>query len=303
MFRDSLVLSCVLLAASFLAAQQKPTPPTHPAPGAAHPSAAAAGNLPSEETVNAFMQQMFGYDPSVSWKIADIKPAPGGMALVDLVISGPQGQQGSKLYVTPDGKHAIGGELIAFGAHPFDANKEKLAKGATGPARGPADAPVTIVEFSDLQCPHCKQAQPNVDKLLTEDKNVRLIFQSFPLPMHEWAAKAAYYADCVGRTNNDAFWKFIQGTYDAQSDITAANADDKLKEIATAAGANAGEVAACAEKPETAGRIERSVELAKALEVTATPTAFVNGRRVPIGGMPYETLKMIVDNAARQGTK
>jgi len=295
MFRQLLVLS--LLSGSFLVAQQKATPPTHPA--ASHPVATTAG-LPSEETVNAFMQQMFGYDPSLTWKIIDIKPAPGGLAQVDVVISSPQGQQGNKLYVTPDGKHAITGEIIPFGEHPFTPAKQELTKGVNGPTRGPADAPVTIVEFSDLQCPHCKQAQPGIDKLLSEEKNVRLVFQSFPLPMHEWAAKAADYADCVARANNDAFWKFIQSTYDAQADITAANADEKFKGFADAAGVKGADIAVCADKPETVGRIERSIELGKSLDVSSTPTVFVNGRRVP-GGMQYEALKMITENAAKEG--
>ena len=301
MFRH-LVLFCALLSSAFLAGQQKPAPPTRPKPGAAHTPAAAA-SLPSEDTVNAFMQQMFGYDPQLSWKIVDIKPGPGGMTLIDVILSGPQGQQANKLYVTPDGNHAISGELIPFGVHPFEPAKQQLAKGVNGPARGPADAPVTIVEFSDLQCPHCKQAQPTIDKLLNEDKNVRLVFQSFPLPLHDWATKAAYYADCIGRTNNDAVWKFIQGAYDAQTDITAANADEKLKAIADASGAKSAEVAVCADKPDTAGRVERSVELGKSLDVTGTPTGFVNGRRVPLGGMPYDTLKMIVEEAAREAKK
>ncbi len=71
-------------------------------------------------------------------------------------------------------------------------------------------APVTVVEFSDLQCPHCKEAQPNLDRLAAEDKNARIVFQNFPLPMHDWAMKAASYADCVARSSPDAFWKFVE---------------------------------------------------------------------------------------------
>ncbi|HEY7098009.1 MAG TPA: DsbA family protein [Terriglobales bacterium] len=299
MSRRLLHLSCVLLCMGSLSAQQKATPPTHPTSSAAHPTTAAS--LPTEDTVNAFMKQMFGYDETLSWKVTAIKPAPGGLAEVDVVISNPQGQQGNKLYVTPDGKHALTGEIIPFGEHPFTEARQKLEKGINGPSRGPADAPVTIVEFSDLQCPHCKQAQPSVDKLLTEEKNVRVIFQHFPLPMHEWAQKAAYYADCVGRANNDAFWKFIQSVYDAQADINSSNADEKLKGFADVAGVKGSDAAACADKPETAGRVERSIELGKSLDVTATPTAFVNGRRVPIGANQYEVLKMVTEYAAKKG--
>ena len=124
-----------------------------------------------------------------------------------------------------------------------------------GPSRGPANAPVTLVEFSDLQCPHCKDAQPNIEKLLAEDKNIRVVFQSFPLPMHDWAMKGALYADCVAHSSNDAFWKFIDGIFAAQSDITASNADEKLTGLADAAGVKGTEIAACAAKPETTTRL------------------------------------------------
>ena len=280
--------------------QQKAAPPTHPAP---NPAPTTTTNLPSEDTVNAFLQNMFGYDQSLTWKILEIKPsAVEGLAEVDVVITGAQGQQGNKFYVTADGQHAITGDIIPFGEHPFASAKQKLDKGLTGPSRGPADAPVTLVEFSDLQCPHCKEAQPTIDKLISEEKNVRLVFQNFPLPSHDWAAKAADYADCIAQTNNDAFWKFMQSVYDNQTSITAANADEKLNGLADAAGMKSADVAACAAKPETASRVEHSVELGKSLEVTGTPTLFINGRKVGnVGGVPYEVIKNLVEYGTKQG--
>jgi protein-disulfide isomerase len=257
--------------------------------------------LPSEETVNAFMKQMFGYDPAVSWKVISIKPATAqGIAEVLVVLSSPQGQQTNRLYVTSDGKYALIGDIIPFGVRPFDPTRDELAKKADGPSRGPADATVTVVEFSDLQCPHCKDAQPTVDKLLTEEKNVRLIFENFPLTSHDWAAKAAAYADCVGHSSNDAFWKFIQSVYDAQKDISVANADEKLTALATQAGVKGAETAACAAKPETVGRVQRSVALGASLEVNGTPTLFINGRKISnVGGLPYEVLKGLTEFAAK----
>ena len=301
MHRHLKSLFMLLLLATLAGAQQ--TPAAHPAAAKATAATKAAATiLPSEETVSAFLQQTFGYDSSLSWKIVSIKPAEAdGLAEVDAVISGSQGAQSQKFYVTPDGKHAVVGEILPFGAHPYDVARKELEKGMNGPSHGPADAPVTVVEFSDLQCPHCKEAQPTLDKLMVEKPDVRVVFQNFPLPMHDWAAKAAAYADCVGRTSNVAFWKFIQSVYAAQSDITVANADEKLTSFADGAGVKGTEMAACAAKPETTTRVERSETLGTFLNVTSTPTIFINGRKLTAGGIPYEVLVKLVDFAAKQG--
>ena len=262
-------------------------------------------HLPSIETCNAFLHETFGYNPSLSWKVSDIKPSEAeGLAVVTVEITTPQGLQSNQFYVTEDGKHAITGDIIPFGTHPFAPARIKLEKEANGVSRGPATAPVTIVEFSDLQCPHCKEAQPTIERLLSEEKNTRLVFQSFPLPSHDWAEKGADYADCVGRTSNAAFWKFIQSVYDAQTDIVAANADDKLKSLADAAGLNGSQIAECATKAVTLGRVERSVELGNSLGVTGTPTLFINGRSISnLGTLPYEVLKQLVEFAAQDEGK
>jgi protein-disulfide isomerase len=119
--------------------------------------------------------------------------------------------------------------------------------------------------------------------------------------MHDWAVKAAAYADCVNRSSNDAFWKFIQSVYNAQTDITAANADEKLTGLADSAGVKGADMAACAAKPETTSRVEKSVALGKALDVNSTPTVFINGRKLP--AVPYEVLQKLVDFAAKENTQ
>jgi protein-disulfide isomerase len=297
----SLLCSLVLILVSFSVAQQKPSLKSKDAPS---PIPTFSTRLPSEETVNSFMRQMFGYDPSVSWKIVAIRPAPAkGLSEVLVVLSNAQGQQNSRLYVTEDGEHAVIGDIIPFGPHPFTAAHEMLNKGIDGPSRGPADAPVTVVEFSDLQCPHCKEAQPTIDKLMAEEKNTRLVFQNFPLQSHDWALKGAEYGDCIGRTSPDAFWKYVASVYDAQKDITASNADEKLTALAEQAGAKGADTATCAAKPETLTRVQHSIALGTSLEVTGTPTLFVNGRKIGnVGGLPYEVLKGLTEFAAKEAT-
>jgi len=265
--------------------------------------AGTPANLPSEATVDSFMQQTFGYESQISWKISSIKPAPvPGLVQVDVVIASPQGQQLSRFYVTPDGDHAVIGDIIPFGPRPFDPARKTLEKGITGPSRGPKDAPVTVVEFGDLQCPACKAAQPAIEGLIAAEPDARFVFQNFPLEMHNWAAKGAAYADCVAQASNDAFWKFIAKTYETQADITAENADEKLTALAEGAGVKGTDIAACSSTPVTKAHVDASLALGKSVNVTGTPTLFINGRSIGnVSQVPAASLKGLVDFAAKQG--
>ncbi len=292
---------CILLLAGSVATSQ--TTPNTASPKPTEKAAAAGSvNLPSEATVDSFLHQQFGYEKDLTWKISSIKPSPvAGLAEVTVVLASPQGQQLTRFFVAPDGQHALVGEIIPFGARPFDPAKQVLDKGVTGPERGPRDAPVTIVEFGDLQCPACKAAQPTIEGLVAAEPNARFVFQNFPLEMHNWAAKGAAYADCVGRASNDAFWKFISKTYETQSDITAENADEKLTAIADGVGLKGADIAACAVKPETKAHVDASLALGKSVDVTGTPTLFINGRRISSFD-PHlsDVYKSLVEFAAKQ---
>ena len=296
--RSSINLAFIFLMACTLAVAQ-----ASPAPKSGDKPAPVATVLPSDATVDSFLQQTFGYEPQVSWKISAIKPASvPGLAEVDVVLATPQGPQSSRFFVTADGEHAVVGDILPFGAHPYDPVKKTLEKGIAGPSRGPKDAPVTIVEFGDLQCPACKAAQPAIEALVAAEPNARFVFENFPLEMHNWAAKGAAYADCVAQASNDAFWKFIAKTYDTQSNITAENADEKLTALADGAGVKGADIAACAATPVAKAHVDASIALGKSVNVTGTPTLFINGR--PVGNVtnaPPETLKSIVAFAAKDG--
>jgi protein-disulfide isomerase len=262
----------------------------------------ATPDLPSEATVDSFLQQQFGYQTDLTWKIASIKPSPiEGLAEVTVVLANQQGQQLSKFYVAPDGQHALVGDIIPFGAKPFDPVKKILDKGITGPSRGPKDSKVLIVEFGDLQCPACKAAQPTIEALVAAEPTARFVFQNFPLEMHNWAARGAAYSDCVGRASNDAFWKFISKVYETQSEITAENVDEKLTAIADGAGVKGADIAACVAKPETKTRVDASIALGKEVDVTGTPTLYINGRKIgSFDARLSDVYKSLVEFAAKQ---
>jgi protein-disulfide isomerase len=268
---------------------------THTTSSAAAPqSTQKKAALPTMEEVEASMKRSFGYDPGVTWQIYEIKESsiPG---LAEILVSMNK-QQPVHLFLAPGTQTAIAGQIIPFGPDPFAAARASL-KGAFGPGRGGQNPPIEIIEFSDLECPHCKVAQPVLAKLFADFPQVRFIFQQFPLPasLHPWALKAAQYADCAGQMDKDAFWKYVDSIFENQGGIALATADDKLKELATAAGLDAQKISTCAASPETDARIKKSQALGATLDVNETPTVFINGRRVPgIANIPYDNLKQLV---------
>lgn len=287
----------VMISASLAYSQKTASKKTASAGSTQHASPSAPPMLlPSHAQIDAAMQRTFGYDPGVTWNILDVRQSPiPGLAEVILSINR---QQTIHLYMSTEAQVAVVGNVLPFGPNPYEANREKL-KAADGPSRGAQKPVIDVVEFSDLECPFCKAAQPMVEKLLTDFPQLRLTFQQFPLPAttHPWAIKAAHYADCAGTMNKDAFWKFIDTVFENQGSIALATADDKLKEFATSSGLDAEKVAACAASPATEERVSKSIKLGQLLDVNATPSIFVNGRlTAPLGnnGMNYEQLKALV---------
>ena len=289
----ALMLAALTMVTAQTATPPKKAPTRTPGATAAKTPVSSATALPTKEEVEAAMKRTFGYDLSTTWEIYNIRPSviPG----VAEVMLGLNKQPPIHIYLSPDHQNAIVGSIIPFGTNPFAPARAKL-QAADGPARGAQVPVIYIVEFSDLECPHCKAAQPIVEKLVTDFPQVRYVFQQFPLPatVHPWAMKAAEYADCA-RANPGAFWKYVDSIFENQGGIAEATADDKLKELATAAGLDANSIAACAAAPGTQARIKKSMDLGAALEVNETPTVFINGRRVlSIATIPYDQLKALV---------
>jgi protein-disulfide isomerase len=260
-------------------------------------SGAITARQPNTEELNGFMRHMFGYDPMVKWKIESVKPSEVAGVTEVVIAFGDPVQQRTPFYVASDLQHAFIGQIIPFGADPFAPVRNKLVEQAKGPVQGNANAPVEIVEFSDFECPHCKKAQPKLEQLMSESPNARLVFENFPLSqIHKWADRAAGYADCIARKSPEQFWKFSREVFDQQEQINDSNAVAKLAAIATDAGANASTTAACADSAETKARVNQQYELGVSVGVNATPTLFLNGRKIEnVNETPIEILKQMVE--------
>ena len=255
---------------------------------------------PTVDTVNAFLKAQWGYDPDRVWQVQAIqKTAAAGISKVTVLASqkGSAQQTGSLVFfTTPDGEHLIANEILPFGAHPFDTQRKLLQAAANGPAEGPASKSMLLVEFSDFQCPHCKEALPTMQKLVADFPQARFVYENFPLvSIHSEAYKAAAYSVCVQKQKGDAaFFQFADAIFANQAGLTPEGSTQALNDAATKAGADATKAAACATSAEAKTSVDASVKLAEDLGVNQTPTLYINGRSVPVGGLSYEELKKIV---------
>jgi protein-disulfide isomerase len=252
--------------------------------------------------VDAFLHQIWGYDPDRTWRVAGIQStaAPGVSRVTVFVLEKAPGAQIQELVlmVTPDGNHAIEGyNVIPFGEKPFAANRELLRKDADGPFRGPANKEFEIVEFVDLQCPHCKAAQGIVDQLAKDFPNAHIAIELFPLvSIHPSAYKAAQYAVCAQEKSTDAFFEYIHEVFETQDRLTPTTDDALLKAAATRAGLDSNAVAACASTPAARDSVDAQMRLAVSAGVDQTPLLAVNGRMLPdFNAIPYEQLKRIIE--------
>jgi len=296
----------------FRASAQQNVPPA-PAQEPAAPAPAAAPTFPpidpanftaispTKETVNNFLQISWGFDDTRIWQIAAIqKTAVEGVSKVSIYVGDKTGKQktgGIQFFTLPDGKHIIAGdEVIPFGAHPYTDNRALAQQRADGPYRGNATKEFEIVEFADFQCPHCKEAQANMDKLAVDFPQARIVFQNYPLPQHKEAAGAAAYGVCVAKQGgSSAFFTFAAAVFDGQDGLASPDgATLTLNSAVTKAGLDPAKIATCAAEPATVAVVDASVKLAKDLNINQTPTLVVNGRQVPANA-PYETVKQIVE--------
>jgi protein-disulfide isomerase len=259
---------------------------------------------PTRDTVEAFLKAYWGYDSTRIWQVQAILPTPAqGVSRVLILVKSTQGapkdQQTAQLsfFTLPDGKFLVADSLLPFGAKPFQAYRELLQAGATGPSQGGASKALEIVEFSDFECPHCKDAQPIIAKLLADYPSAHFVYQDFPLTqVHTEAYKASSHGYCVAKAGgNDAFFKFADAVFANQAALVPATSDATLKDAETKAGQDPVKIAACSTTPAAKEYVDGSLALGAKVGVNSTPTIYINGRGLPVTGIPYEMLQKIIE--------
>jgi protein-disulfide isomerase len=289
--RSALFSAVALVVAAIPCAGQAHAPAVAPAPAQAAVSPEQAKLLKSAEV---FVRHFFGWGDDIKVVLGPLGPtvSPNFYVVPIQVTLGEQTQTG-EVFVSKDGKTLLRGEMYDMSTDPFAVNRAK-AHLEGNPSKGPEDARVTLVEFSDFQCPHCRELYEALKAVEAKYPQVRIVYKDFPLnSIHPWAQTAALGGRCAFEQSPAAFWKVHDSIFDNQDVLSTENVWDKLVEFATAAGLNADIFKACLSSPDAEKAVDANRADGVALDVNSTPTVYVNGR--PLIGGDVETLDRFIE--------
>lgn len=208
-----------------------------------------------------------------------------------------ESSQADTVWVSDNGKHYLLGGFKDLSSNP---DQERLAKLdlSASPSRGPKKAPVTVVQYTDFECPFCQKGYEIMqEKILKEyPGKVRWVYKSLPLnSIHPMAEPAAMGAECAKLQGEDKFWKVHDALFAAQRELRPDTLADKLAEFVKAAGGDVKAFEACYEAKKTLPAVNKDAAEAESLGISGTPAFLVNGHLV--SGADYATIKRLVDEA------
>ena len=249
-----------------------------------------------KSALEAYLRHVELYRGTVTYKIDDPRPSKDlpGFSEVEVHLSFDGGTKDERYYVSKDGQILVNGDVYRINANPFQTNLDRLSL-ADLPSLGPANAPVTIVEFGDLECPDCRMEAPILRHNVAETfaSQVRLYFKDFPLgSIHPWARAAAIAGRCVYHQEAKAFWDFYDWIYENQQQIDPDNLNSKILAWAPQNGLDARRLGGCIETKASEPEVDRSLAEGRSLGVRGTPTLFINGRK--IGGLAWPDLELVI---------
>jgi protein-disulfide isomerase len=234
-----------------------------------------------ESRVEHFLRYSYGWGDLFEVKVGAPKPSSFPELQEVSVTVAVQGQTDTAtVYVDKNGKFLVRGEIADMTADPLAQIRSKLSPGDS-PSLGPKNAKITLIEFADFQCPSCRQLDKILRAYLPQHPGIRLVYKNYPLTdLHPWAMTAAIAGQCAYQQNPDTFWKLHDAIFDAQDVINPSNVWDKMNDLAGQFGLNLGIFRSCMADPNIPKIINQTQEEGHSVTVTATPTTFVNGRRV-----------------------
>jgi protein-disulfide isomerase len=251
----------------------------------------------TNDQIVEYVRKAFNVPSAVSVVIKEEKPSLiSGLNVLKIEFSSERGSQIQEAWITEDHNKLIVGRFMDLTVDPYKETWSKISFNNV-PAKGPAEAKVTIVEYTDFQCPYCSKAHLNVQELLnTYDGKIRIVYKSFPLNIHNWAEDAAIIGTCAYQQNPEALWKYADYFFENQKTLTKetllTDALGKAKEW----NLDVASLKQCVDAKATLTIVQADVKEAQALGFSSTPSFVVNGRPV-VGALPIDQFKQVIDEA------
>src|SRR5271155_603432 len=262
-------------------------------------AAPVATDPAKDAALKTYLQKHFKIPSAELIKLGPAFKTPiDGLLARQLTVKNDQGQSvTAMIFFDKDEDKAIIGQFLDLSAEPWGRVNMGAVTLDDRPTQGPADAPVTIVEFADFECPFCAHAFSVIEALVnsTYKGKVKVIFKAYPLNVHPWALKAAEAAECARLQNPATFWDFARYFYTNQGSINAKNIQDNVDKLAKAQKLDAPSLKACMDNPQTEARVKQDQLDGNTIHVSSTPTFFVNG--IPVVGLPDgKVLDFVIDS-------
>ncbi len=232
--------------------------------------------------------------PSVPLEVKDVKDSPIKGAKSGVISAGGRTVA---FTISDDGRYVIFGDVEDLTVDPFAAVMKKIDL-KNKPAKGPANAKVTIVEYSDYQCPFCARGYQTIETQVLKEygDKVRFVYKHFPLGFHPWAEPAAIATECaLDQKDNDAYWKLYAYYFENQKDITPQNLKDKTLEVAKGTKLDIAKFTDCFDNKKTQAAVKADMAEGQSVGVNGTPAFIINGRLIS-GAQPFEQFKSVIDD-------
>jgi protein-disulfide isomerase len=287
-------LLAVLGLATFAPTSLAANPPGGPLASPTPPPNALPPNPALDAKVTSYLQKRFMIADQSHIELGPVVPTPmKGVYSRSLRVSNDRGQSVAATIYTNSSEDQL---ILSQGqGQVYDLTKDPWEKVDLKPLHledrsimGPANAPVTIIEFADFECPFCARAFGTLETMVhsTYKDKVKVIYKNYPLNSHPWAIRAAIGAECARLQNPEAFWDFARDYYSSQGSITVKNIDDHIHGTAKRLNLDVPTLDACMAGKAAQARIEQDQKDGVAVGVSSTPTLFVN--RVRLVGLPEE---------------
>jgi protein-disulfide isomerase len=255
----------------------------------------------SEAEMAQRVRDAFKIPADTKVSVGDFKrsPSPDFQVGTLTIDNGKQPKRDNSVLLSRDGKYLIVSELLNLAIDPREQALHTISLHDEA-TQGPADAPVTIVEYADLECPTCARMNDFLETQVVPryGNKVRIVFKEYPLPMHDWSRTAAIACQCAYEINPASYVPLRSAIFRNQQLINITNVRETLLNYGEQAGLNRVQLAGCLDAESSYPRVQRDMAEAKRIDVSQTPTSYINGKII-IGLPSEQAYFQAIDQALR----